>query len=67
MFSTMDWEVRQQHLVLEKTKHTFLSQLVGDDRQILLWANTVLPFFLENARHENEPELEKLLYRLFMI
>jgi hypothetical protein len=30
-------------------------------------ANTVLPFLLEYARHENEPGLQKLLYRLFMI
>jgi len=67
LFSTPDWEVWQQHLVLGKTKHTFSSQLVGKDRQIILWANAVLPFFLAYARHENEPELEKLLYRLFMI
>jgi len=26
-----------------------------------------LPFFLALVRHENEPELEKLLYQLFMI
>jgi hypothetical protein len=26
-----------------------------------------LPFFLAYARHENEPELEKLLYHLFII
>ena len=67
LFSTPDWEVWQQHLVLGKTKHTFSSQLVGKDRQIILWANAVLPFFLEYARRENEPELKKLLYRLFMI
>ena len=47
---------------------TSSSQLVGKDRQITLRTNVVLLFFfLSYARHENEPELEKLLYRLFMI
>ena len=36
LFSTLDWEFWQQHLVLGKTKHTFSSQLVGKDRQIKL-------------------------------
>ncbi len=67
LFLTPDWEVWQQHLVLGKSKHGYSSQLVGRDRQIILWANAVLPFFLAYSRHENEPELEKLLYRLFMI
>jgi hypothetical protein len=67
LFLTPDWEVWQQHLVLGKSKHGYSSQLVGRDRQIILWANAVLPFFLAYSRHENEPELEKLLYRIFMI
>ena len=67
LFSTPDWEVWQQHLVLGKSMQTHPVQLVGKDRQIILWANAVLPFFLAFARYQNEPELEKLLYRLFMI
>ena len=67
LFSTPDWEVWQQHLVLGKTKHTFSSQLVGKERQRILLVNAVLPFFLVYARHENYPEIEKLLYRLFII
>ena len=67
LFLTPDWEIWQQHLVLGKSKHGYSSQLVGRDRQIILWANAVLPFFLAYSRHENEPELEKLLYRIFMI
>jgi hypothetical protein len=53
LFSTLDWEFWQQHLVLGKTKHTFSSQLVGKDCQIIIWANSVLPFFMAYARHEN--------------
>ena len=65
--STPDCEVWQQYLVLGKTKHTFSSQLVGKERQRILLVNVVLPFFLAYARHENYSEIEKLLYRLFII
>ena len=67
LFSSPDWEVWQKHLVLGKSKQTNSTQLIGKDRQIILWANAILPFFLAFARHEKETELEKLLYRLFMI
>jgi len=52
---------------LGKSKQINTAQLVGKDRQTVIWANAVMQFFLALARHENEPELEKLLYQLFMI
>ena len=67
LFSTPDWEIWRKHLVLGKSKQINTAQLVGKDRQTVIWANAVLPFFLALARHENEPKLEKLLYQLFMI
>ncbi|MBC8257761.1 MAG: DUF2851 family protein [SAR324 cluster bacterium] len=67
LFLTPDWEVWQQQLVLGKSKGKSAAQLVGKDRQIIIWANAVLPFFLAYARYENEQQLEKLLYQLFMI
>ena len=67
LFSTPDWEIWRKHLVFGKSKQINTTQLVGKDRQTVIWANAVLPFFLALARHENEPELDKLLYQLFMI
>ena len=67
LFSSPDWEIWRKHLVLGKSKQINTTQLFGKDRQTVIWANAVLPFFLALARHENEPELEKLLYQLFMI
>ena len=67
IFSTPDWEIWRKHLVLGKSKQINTAQLVGKDRQTVIWANAVFPFFLALARHENEPKLEKLLYQLFMI
>jgi len=59
LFSTPYWEIWWKHLVLGKSKQINTAQLVGKERQTVIWANAVLPFFLSLARHENEPELEK--------
>ena len=59
LFYTPDWEIWRKHLVLGKSKQINTSQLAGKDRQTVIWANAVLPFFLALARHENEPKLEK--------
>ena len=67
LFSTPDWGIWRKYLVLGKSKQIKTAQLVGKDRQTVIRANAVLPFFLALARHENEPKLEKLLYQLFMI
>ena len=50
-----------------KSKQINTTQLVGKDRQTVIWANAVLPFFLALARHEKELEQENLLNQLFMI
>jgi hypothetical protein len=67
LFSTPDWEIWWNHLVLGKSKPINTAQLVVIASQTVIWANAVLPFFLALARLENELELEKLLYQLFMI
>ena len=41
--------------------------LLGEQRQVLLWVNGLLPFFLAYARQHQEPELESLLYRLLLV
>ncbi len=41
-------------------------ELVGRERQVLLWANALLPFFVAYARERGEEELERLLFRLFL-
>jgi hypothetical protein len=43
------------------------ARLVGNDRIIILMANAVIPFFLARARRMGDSELEKLLYRLFIV
>jgi hypothetical protein len=43
------------------------ARLIGADRAIILMANAVIPFFLARARRSGDEELEKLLYRLFIV
>jgi hypothetical protein len=43
------------------------ARLVGTERMIVLLANAVLPTFLAFARRDGDAELEKLLYRLYIV
>lgn len=43
------------------------ARLVGPDRLVALLANAVLPFFLAWARRQGDAELEKVLYRLYIV
>lgn len=67
MFATPDWEAWQTYLGLPASSTPQTTQLIGKDRQIIIWANAIIPFFLAYARQEKWVELEKLLYRLFLI
>ncbi len=67
LFATPDWEIWQSFLGLPDTRNSSLAQLIGKDRQLIIWANAIIPFFLAYARHEKWLALEKLLYRLFIV
>ncbi|MBI4084027.1 MAG: DUF2851 family protein [Candidatus Lambdaproteobacteria bacterium] len=43
------------------------ARLIGPDRVTIVMANAVIPFFLAYARRRGDPELEKVLYRLFIV
>ena len=67
LFSTPDWEAWNQQFTLGSSRKNQKVQLIGKDRQIIIWANAILPFFLAYARHTQDRHLEKLLYRLFLV
>ena len=67
VFATPDWETWQSFLGMPDTRNTSGAQLIGKDRQLITWANAIIPFFLAYARHEKWLALEKLLYRLFIV
>ncbi|MEE8433425.1 MAG: DUF2851 family protein [bacterium] len=43
------------------------ARLIGPERVAMLMANAVLPFFLARARRDGDTELEKVLYRLYLV
>lgn len=43
------------------------ARLIGKDRIAIVMANAVVPFFLAYARQRHDQELEKVLYRLFLV
>ncbi|HKJ00002.1 MAG TPA: DUF2851 family protein [bacterium] len=43
------------------------ARLIGRERVIVLMANAVLPTFLALARRDGDVELEKVLYRLYLV
>jgi len=43
------------------------ARLVGRERVVMLMANAVLPVFLGMARRDGNAELEKVLYRLYLV
>ena len=66
-FHTPDWEPWRKHAGFAQTAILPDQQLLGKQRQVLLWVNGLLPFFLTYARQHQEPELESLLYRLLLV
>ena len=67
LFATPDWDGWQSYFGVSASQYDGSSQLIGKDRQVIIWANAIIPFFLAYARRENWLELEKLLYRLFIV
>ncbi len=67
LFATPAGEIWQSHLSWTTRKSSKKSQLVGKDRQTIIWANAILPFFLNYSCAERLAPLEKLLYRLFVV
>ncbi|MGK5093842.1 DUF2851 family protein [Deltaproteobacteria bacterium TL4] len=67
LFETPDWEIWQTHFSSSSSSQPRPIQLIGTDRQTILWANAILPFFLAFARQEKDRNLEKLLYQIFLV
>ena len=67
LFATPDWEIWQSFLGLPTSHSSSSAQLIGKDRQLVIWANAIIPFFLAYARHQKWIALEKLLFRLFLV
>ena len=61
-FPTPEWESWEQ---LGNSKQPM--RLLGQDRLVIVWANALLPFFLAQARRQQDTALEHLLFRMFLV
>lgn len=66
-FDTPRWEPWRYRVGFSVPIQQRPARLIGPDRLIILMANAVLPFFLARARRDGDVELEKLLYRLYLV
>lgn len=66
-FDTPSWEPWRHRVSFAGAPLRRDARMIGSDRIIIVMANAVLPFFLAYARRRGDSELEKLLYRLFIV
>ncbi|MDH4224172.1 MAG: DUF2851 family protein [Deltaproteobacteria bacterium] len=67
LFETPDWEIWRWNVSFVHPPLRQAARMIGRDRTVILMANGVIPFFLAYARQKKDPDLEKLLYRLYVV
>jgi hypothetical protein len=66
-FATPEDEPWRARISFEQPTQSKSAGLIGRERVIVLMANAVLPAFLALARRDGDSELEKVLYRLYLV
>ncbi|MBI3993307.1 MAG: DUF2851 family protein [Candidatus Lambdaproteobacteria bacterium] len=66
-FDTPGWEPWRNMVSFQRDPLAQGGQLIGRDRISIIVANAVIPLFLAYARHGGDADLERLLYRLFIV
>ena len=67
LFATPEDEPWRRRVSFGAARLERAAGLIGADRAMIVMANAVIPFFLAYARRRDDKELEKLLYRLFIV
>jgi hypothetical protein len=68
LFPQPDWEPLGSVFTLhhaKKSKHK--NKLIGKNRQLIILVNSILPFYLAWARNNQDFELEKTLFKMFLV
>lgn len=66
-FLTPDWESWRRRVSFQVREMERSARLIGSERTVMLMANAVLPYFLAVARSQGDLELERVLYRLYIV
>jgi len=68
LFPQPDWEPLSHVFTLHQPKKTkYKNKLIGRSRQLIILVNSILPYFLAWARKNQDTELEKILFKLFIL
>jgi len=67
MFDTPTWEPWRHLVSFHAPPTAKAGRLIGADRVSIVMANAIVPFFLAAARRDGDLELERLIYRLFIV
>lgn len=67
VFATPESETWRFRVTFAHPPKKRAARLIGPERVAMLMANAVLPFFLARARRDGDRELEKVLYRLYLV
>ncbi len=67
MFATPEEEPWRNRVTFAVPPLKRSARLIGGERVVMLMVNAVLPFFLALARRQGDAELEKVLYRLYIV
>ncbi|MBT4527961.1 MAG: DUF2851 family protein [Deltaproteobacteria bacterium] len=68
LFPQPEWEPLSHVFTLHQAKKTkYKNKLIGRNRQLIILVNSILPYFLAWARRNQDIDLEKTLFKLFML
>lgn len=68
LFPQPDYEPLNTVFTLHQAKKSkYKNKLIGRNRQLIILVNSILPFFLAWARSTQDLELEKTLFKLFLV
>lgn len=66
LFPTPDWDPFSHLFSLEHSKAKASSRFIGKNRQLIIFINAVIPFFLAWARYHKDLALEKKIFLIYM-
>lgn len=68
MFPQPDWDPLNHLLsVVSNDPNVGALRLIGQQRQLVILSNAIIPFFIAWARVHREPQIEKTLMALFLV
>lgn len=66
LFPTPEWDPFSKLLSLSQAPALNVSRFIGQERQLIILINAVIPFFLAWSRQQNDTQLERKIFAIYM-